>query len=98
MLSSKNRKHATISIFISLIFIFIYYIINFAYNKTQHTPFETVSSVNCIIDICINYDNIKECIHIGTPTLFKVEINTDNKYGNSSVKNVEYTTIKEGCK
>ncbi len=98
MLSSKNRKRATLSIFITLMFIFVYYIINYAYNKTQQPQFEFVSSVNCIVNICITYDNIKECIHIGTPTLFKVDINTDNKHSDSAVKNIEFITIKEGCK
>ena len=70
MLSSKNRKRATLSIFIVLIFISVFYILNYAYNKTQQPQFEFESSVNCIANICITYDNIKECIHIGTPTLF----------------------------
>jgi hypothetical protein len=79
-------------------FIFVFYIINYAYNRTQQPQFETMSSVNCIVNICITYDNIKECIHIGTPTLFKVDINTDHEFSDSAVKNVEFITIKEGCK
>ena len=98
MLSSSNRKRATLSIFISLMFIFTYYIINYAYNKTRQPQFESQSSINCIVNICITYDNIKECIHIGTPTLFKIDIIADNKYLDSSIKNVDFITIKEGCK
>ena len=98
MLSLKNRKRATLSIFISLMFFFTYYIISYAYNKTQQPQFVGTSTVNCIINICITYDNIKECIHIGTPTLFKIDINTNSKYADSSVKNVDFITIKEGCK
>lgn len=98
MLSSKNRKRTTISIFVAVIFVFVYYIINLAYNKTQYGQFESSLAINCITNICISYDNIKECIHIGTPTLFKIEINNNEKYNETGVKSIEYTAIKEGCK
>lgn len=98
MLSSRSRKNATLTVFVSIIFIFIYYIINYAYNKTQQPQFKAESFVDCIINVCITYDNIQECIHIGTPTIFKVDINTNNNYHESAVKNIEFIAIKEGCK
>ena len=98
MLSSRSRKNTTLAVFISLIFVFVYYLINYAYNKTQQPQFEAESFVDCVVNVCVTYDNIKECIHFGTPTLFKVAVNLNSKYGDSSVKNMELITIKEGCK
>ena len=94
MLSSKTRRNSTITVFVASMFVFVYY----AYNVTNNKSLTTDLSINCITNICVSYDNIKECIHIGSPTLFKIEVNPDHKYLGTAIQTVEYTTLKEGCR
>lgn len=98
MLSSKTRRNSTITVFVASMFVFVYYIANYAYNVTNNKSLTTDLSINCITNICVSYDNIKECIHIGSPTLFKIEVNPDHKYLGTAIQTVEYTTLKEGCR
>ena len=95
-----NKLPSIKSIFIFLILTTVYYIIFYSYNasKSKINELDSKATIKCISNICIKYDNIKECIHIKTPILFKIETILDINYLNSEVKSIELDAIKEGCK
>lgn len=94
-----NKIPSVKSILIFLILSTIYYIIFYAYNATNSKLNELESNilVKCISNICVEYDNIRECIHIEKPTLFKIETNLDTNYLNSGIRNINFDAIKEEC-
>lgn len=96
-----NRKSKTNFIFGSLILVLIVYVLLYAYNvkesKTQ-TLTDSFSSIKCLSNICLTYDNIKECIHIEVPTLFRIETLEDINFSRTEVRNMDFISIKEDCK
>lgn len=96
-----NRKKATTTILVLIIawvfFYIIYYSYNATSNKTQNLT-DSAVSLKCLSSICIIYDNVKECIHIDIPTLFRIELNDDINYLRSNVRGVDYVSVKEDCK
>lgn len=102
MLSMINRrKKITTLIFILIIAWVFFYIIYYSYNatlyRTQNLTDSTVS-LRCLSSICVIYDNVKECIHIDIPMLFRVEVNDDINFLRSNVRGIDYISVKEDCK
>jgi len=101
MLSIINRKKVTTSILVLMVGWLIFYIIYYAYNatiyKTQNLT-DSAISFRCLSSICIIYDNVKECIHIDVPTLFRIEMSDDINYLRSNIREIDYISVKEDCK
>jgi hypothetical protein len=99
MVMSKSFK--THSVFVGVLACILVYILLYDYNATTNKTLNLTdisTSIKCISYICIEYNEIKECIYIHVPTLFRIETDTDINHLNSAVSVVDYVAIKEGCK
>jgi hypothetical protein len=97
----SNLKSRTHMIFALITLILIVYIVVYAYNASTDKTNNLINSnvsMECISHICVEYDEVKECIHVHDPTLFKIDKTIDNNYLNSSIKVIDFSAIKEGCK
>lgn len=96
-----NKKMSSNFVFATLLLILVMYILLYAYNAKQNKTqnlIETDTSVKCISNICLTYNNIKECIHIEVPTLFRIETIEDINFLRTDVRSVDYISIKEDCR
>ena len=73
------------------------YVYNTKQNKTQNLT-DSDTSVKCVSNVCLTYDNIKECIHIEVPTLFRIETIEDINFSRTNVRTMDFISIKEDCK
>lgn len=87
------------AVIIALIISFGYYIVYFAYNATISKSNQILVSefLTCTSNICVEHNDIRECIHLHVPMLFKAEIGTDVSFSSGSVKNFDFNALKEGC-
>lgn len=96
-----NKKRSSSFVFGTLLLILIMYILLYAYNAKQNkiqNLIETDSFVKCISNVCLTYDNIKECIHIEVPTLFRIETIEDINFSRTDIRNMDFISIKEDCR
>lgn len=90
-----SPKHIFAIIVISL----IYYIILYAYNNTNHrtSDIEASITIRCLSNVCVFYDDVKECIHFNNPMLFRIESSVDVNYSDHNTKNIDFEAIKDRC-
>lgn len=96
-----NKKMSSHFIFGTLALVLIMYGLLYAYNAKQNQTQNLTDSdilVKCVSNVCLTYDNIKECIHIEVPTLFRIETIENINFSRTDVKIIDFISIKENCR
>jgi hypothetical protein len=102
MLQKKTRDLITRLLLIITAVVFVLYLVSYAGNKDnlERTGAGLVNpdmTVVCVSSVCLEYNNVRECVDLSSPTMFKMEA-VPNAYGLSDkVKNIHFYSLKSGC-
>lgn len=102
MLQKKTRDLITRLLLVVSVIAFVLYLVAYASNKDnlERTGAGLVNpdmAVVCVSSVCLEYNNVRECVDLSSPMMFKMEA-VPNAYGLSDkVKNIHFYSLKSGC-